>query len=269
MLTNNLVILFKTLRGVKRRRTRCWSLDGEWSQFSGSTDTMTRKSQLHPVSRHDVVWLQWKLVIFLYVALSLLSLVSIHLQYYSLTTLPPPALRRWDSYPPPHILRRQRPSEGRLPFLISAWSSAWLSVGQILQGFVLRLCLWSAPVTGCFLSLQESRLYASGNFLQGADQANFSVYVHSQPGFVFNEETTRSQYFYNRQLNNSINVSVVHVIIDDLNLSTLVRKKWIFFSWNNSIKLGVVYVFGDLNISTPIKTNRVCFEDYEHMSKVS
>lgn len=180
-----------------------------------------------------------------------------------------PALRRWDSYPPPHILRRQRPSEGRLPFLISAWSSAWLSVGQILQGFVLRLCLWSAPVTGCFLSLQESRLYASGNFLQGADQANFSVYVHSQPGFVFNEETTRSQYFYNRQLNNSINVSVVHVIIDDLNLSTLVRKKWIFFSWNNSIKLGVVYVFGDLNISTPIKTNRVCFEDYEHMSEGS
>lgn len=103
-------------------------------------------------------------------------------------------------------------------------------MGQILQGFVLRLCLWSAPGTGCFLSLQESRLYASGNFLQGADQANFSVYVHSQPGFVFNEETTRSQYFYNRQLNNSINVSVVHVIIDDLNLSTLVRKKWIFFS---------------------------------------
>ncbi|KAL0654196.1 hypothetical protein Bca4012_096887 [Brassica carinata] len=43
-------------------------------------------------------------------------------------------------------------------------------------------------------------------FFKGADQANFSVYIHSQPGFVFNEETTRSHYFYNRQLNNSINV---------------------------------------------------------------
>ncbi|KAJ4896828.1 hypothetical protein Rs2_23622 [Raphanus sativus] len=58
-----------------------------------------------------------------------------------------------------------------------------------------------------FCGTDSSRLYASGNFLQGADQANFSVYVHSQPGFVFNEETTRSQYFYNRQLNNSINVT--------------------------------------------------------------
>ncbi|CDY66259.1 BnaAnng21940D [Brassica napus] len=43
-------------------------------------------------------------------------------------------------------------------------------------------------------------------YSNGADQANFSVYVHSQPDFVFNEETTRSHYFYNRQLNNSINV---------------------------------------------------------------
>ncbi|WZZ83587.1 hypothetical protein YC2023_104159 [Brassica napus] len=50
---------------------------------------MTRKSQLHPVSRHGVVWLPWKLVIFLYVALSLLSLLSIHLQYYSVTMLEP------------------------------------------------------------------------------------------------------------------------------------------------------------------------------------
>ena len=48
--------------------------------------------------------------------------------------------------------------------------------------------------------------------LKGVDQANYSVYVHSVPGFVFNEETTRSEYFYNRQLNNSIKVSVVHYL---------------------------------------------------------
>jgi hypothetical protein len=43
-------------------------------------------------------------------------------------------------------------------------------------------------------------------FFKGVDHANFSIYIHSVPGFVFNEETTRSQYFYNRQLNNSIKV---------------------------------------------------------------
>ncbi|XP_013708638.2 glycosyltransferase BC10 [Brassica napus] len=131
---------------------------------------MTRKSQLHPVSRHGVVWLPWKLVIFLYVALSLLSLLSIHLQYYSVTMLEPLSVA--GSHIPPRKYPRDCP---KVAFL--------------------------------FLTRRDLPLdFMWDRFFKGADQANFSVYIHSQPGFVFNEETTRSHYFYNRQLNNSINV---------------------------------------------------------------
>ncbi|CAN6902239.1 unnamed protein product [Brassica oleracea] len=133
-------------------------------------DTMTRKLQLHPVSRHGVVWLPWKLVIFLYVALSLLSLLSIHLQYYSVTMLEPLSVA--GSHIPPRKYPGDRP---KVAFL--------------------------------FLTRRDLPLdFMWDRFFKGADQANFSVYIHSQPGFVFNEETTRSHYFYNRQLNNSINV---------------------------------------------------------------
>lgn len=44
--------------------------------------------------------------------------------------------------------------------------------------------------------------------LQNADVANFSIYVHSEPGFVFDESTTKSAFFHNRQLKNSIKVKV-------------------------------------------------------------
>ncbi|KAK2984921.1 hypothetical protein RJ640_005662, partial [Escallonia rubra] len=43
-------------------------------------------------------------------------------------------------------------------------------------------------------------------FFENADVANFSIYIHSEPGFVFDESTTRSAFFYNRQLRNSIKV---------------------------------------------------------------
>ncbi|KAG6754611.1 hypothetical protein POTOM_040403 [Populus tomentosa] len=39
-----------------------------------------------------------------------------------------------------------------------------------------------------------------------ADTGNFSIYVHSEPGFEFDESTTRSRFFYGRQLKNSIQV---------------------------------------------------------------
>ncbi|KAG2300965.1 hypothetical protein Bca52824_037437 [Brassica carinata] len=133
---------------------------------------MTRKSQLHPVSRHGVVWLQWKLVIFLYVALSLLSLLCIHLQYYSVTMLEPLSVAG------SHIHIRPRQYSGDRP-----------------------------KVAFLFLARRDLPLdFVWDRFFKGADQANFSVYIHSRPGFVFNEETTRSQYFYNRQLNHSIKV---------------------------------------------------------------
>lgn len=43
-------------------------------------------------------------------------------------------------------------------------------------------------------------------FFKGDVEGRFSIYVHSRPGFVFNKVTTRSPFFYGRQVNNSIQV---------------------------------------------------------------
>ncbi|XP_071714019.1 glycosyltransferase BC10-like [Rutidosis leptorrhynchoides] len=43
-------------------------------------------------------------------------------------------------------------------------------------------------------------------FFENGDAANYSIYVHSEPGFIFDETTTRSSFFYDRQLTNSIKV---------------------------------------------------------------
>ncbi|XP_058723750.1 glycosyltransferase BC10-like [Vicia villosa] len=45
-----------------------------------------------------------------------------------------------------------------------------------------------------------------GAFFQNGDVSNFSIYVHSMPGFVLDESTSRSHFFYGRQLSNSIQV---------------------------------------------------------------
>ncbi|XP_024629580.1 glycosyltransferase BC10 isoform X3 [Medicago truncatula] len=42
-------------------------------------------------------------------------------------------------------------------------------------------------------------------FFRGGDN-NFSIFVHPRPGFVLNEATTRSSYFLNRQVNDSIQI---------------------------------------------------------------
>ncbi|CAL5391163.1 unnamed protein product [Camellia sinensis] len=44
-------------------------------------------------------------------------------------------------------------------------------------------------------------------FFQNGDVANFSIYIHSRPGFVFNEKTTRSAFFHDREVRNSIQVT--------------------------------------------------------------
>ncbi|XVE78430.1 hypothetical protein DITRI_Ditri13aG0144400 [Diplodiscus trichospermus] len=46
-----------------------------------------------------------------------------------------------------------------------------------------------------------------GSFFKDVDMEMFSIYVHSEPGFVFNESNTQSAFFYGRQLNNSIQVA--------------------------------------------------------------
>ncbi|KAJ6338762.1 hypothetical protein OIU76_008256 [Salix suchowensis] len=44
------------------------------------------------------------------------------------------------------------------------------------------------------------------SFFKNVDAAKFSIYIHSTPGFLFNETTTRSAFFHGRQLNYSIQV---------------------------------------------------------------
>ncbi|KAL8471291.1 hypothetical protein ACS0TY_028805 [Phlomoides rotata] len=43
-------------------------------------------------------------------------------------------------------------------------------------------------------------------FFQGDVENRFSIYVHSRPGFLLNRVTTRSSFFLNRQINDSIQV---------------------------------------------------------------
>ncbi|CAH9088149.1 unnamed protein product [Cuscuta epithymum] len=43
-------------------------------------------------------------------------------------------------------------------------------------------------------------------FFQGDAENKFSIHVHSRPGFLFTKVTTRSVYFWNRQVNDSIQV---------------------------------------------------------------
>ncbi|KAF4381595.1 glycosyltransferase BC10 isoform X2 [Cannabis sativa] len=59
-----------------------------------------------------------------------------------------------------------------------------------------------------FLFIARNRLPLDivwDDFFQGGEN-KFSVYVHSRPGFLFNKATTRSAYFLNRQVNDSIQV---------------------------------------------------------------
>ncbi|PIA58226.1 hypothetical protein AQUCO_00500282v1 [Aquilegia coerulea] len=42
--------------------------------------------------------------------------------------------------------------------------------------------------------------------LQGDEEQKFSILIHSRPGFIFNKGTTRSAYFYDRQISDSIQV---------------------------------------------------------------
>ncbi|KAG1368155.1 putative glycosyltransferase BC10 [Cocos nucifera] len=60
-----------------------------------------------------------------------------------------------------------------------------------------------------FLFLARSNLpldFLWHAFFQNAEKRNYSIYVHSEPGFVFDESTTRSPFFYGRQLNRSVKV---------------------------------------------------------------
>ena len=94
---------------------------------------------------------------------------------------------------------RRRPQD-RLPFSRSPQSPSRFSLGLFLRGFLLFILFCEC------MSFPMLNAWLCGNS-QNADVANFSIYVHSAPGFVFNESTSRSTFFRDRQLKNSIQVS--------------------------------------------------------------
>ncbi|KGN63418.2 hypothetical protein Csa_021956 [Cucumis sativus] len=66
-----------------------------------------------------------------------------------------------------------------------------------------------SPPKIAFLFLTRKKLpldFLWANFFKNGDQAKFSIYIHSQPGFVYDKSNTKSPIFYNRQLNNSVQV---------------------------------------------------------------
>lgn len=60
-----------------------------------------------------------------------------------------------------------------------------------------------------FLFIARNRLPLDmlwDEFFKGDKENRFSIFVHSRPGFLFNKATTRSTYFLDRQINDSIQV---------------------------------------------------------------
>ncbi|PSS04688.1 DNA polymerase epsilon subunit B like [Actinidia chinensis var. chinensis] len=130
---------------------------------------MTKKTSLPPISTRHVFRFGLKLAISLSISLCVFALLRI--QYDSQSEL----------YSSSSVHRRSRVS----------------SIG------------FEGPPKIAFLFLARRDLpidFLWGSFFENADVANFSVYVHSEPGFVFDESTTRSAFFYNRELPNSIQV---------------------------------------------------------------
>ncbi|KAJ3670696.1 hypothetical protein LUZ60_008122 [Juncus effusus] len=61
-----------------------------------------------------------------------------------------------------------------------------------------------------FLFLARSNLpldFVWDTFFKNAEPDKFSIYIHSEPGHVFDESTTKSPFFYNRQLKTSLKVT--------------------------------------------------------------
>ncbi|THF96681.1 hypothetical protein TEA_004772 [Camellia sinensis var. sinensis] len=136
---------------------------------------MAKKTSLPPpISKRKLLWFSWKLVIALSISLCVLALLR--LQHYSQSQL---------SFP-------------------SSSSSLVVRRSRILNS------QFEGPPKVAFLFLTRRNLPLDvlwGCFFENADVGNFSIYIHSEPGFVFDESTTRSAFFYNRQLTNMIKVA--------------------------------------------------------------
>ncbi|KAK8517280.1 hypothetical protein V6N13_092564 [Hibiscus sabdariffa] len=133
---------------------------------------MTKKSAAAPVPVRHVIWLGWIIVVFLSFALCFWALLRLHFS---------PGISL-----PTNSLSRAR-----------------------LRSRIPRYNNFNGTPKIAFLFLSRFNLpldFLWGSFFENADTANFSIYIHSAPGFVFDESTSRSRFFYNRQLTDSIQV---------------------------------------------------------------
>ncbi|KAJ7967729.1 Core-2/I-branching beta-1,6-N-acetylglucosaminyltransferase family protein [Quillaja saponaria] len=120
-----------------------------------------------PIVGRHVIWFSWKLVITFSASLCVFALFRFHYQPADLSFSTPLTRIRYS--------HEEFHGRAKIAFLFLACRNLPLDF------------LW-------------------GSFFENADVANFSIYIHSAPGFVFDESTTRSHFFYGRQLSNSIQV---------------------------------------------------------------
>ena len=160
---------------------------------------MTKKAP--PVATRHVIRFRWKVVIVFSVALCLLALLRLHSQPDPLSISRSRSRISRDNVfsGPPKIaflflVRRNLP----LDFL---WATFFEVFFFLFLNFLRKIFLR--------LILIFCLIFFFKFWLQNADTANFSIYIHSAPGFVFDESTTRSHYFHGRQLRNSIQVTMV------------------------------------------------------------
>ncbi|CAM8903166.1 hypothetical protein QQ045_012167 [Rhodiola kirilowii] len=99
-------------------------------------------------------------------------------------------------------------------FMIGGLTLIWLNSQSESDAIkdarrMLRYRGYDGPPRVAFLFLARRNLpldFLWGSFFEGAEEKTFSIYVHSEPGFAFDESTTRSSCFYGRELKNSIQV---------------------------------------------------------------
>ncbi|CAA6671285.1 unnamed protein product [Spirodela intermedia] len=72
-----------------------------------------------------------------------------------------------------------------------------MKVVSVMSGLI---CLFT------FLRIQSPFQTSSFYTEKNGDAEKFSIYIHSKPGFIFDASTTRSSYFYGRQLRESVRV---------------------------------------------------------------
>jgi hypothetical protein len=113
------------------------------------------------------------------------------------------------------------PRQGRLPLHRPRGGAARLPLGHLLPRKRLPLLLIDASVLLFVGRVQPpvpllcSESLIAFVFRQNGEEGKFSVYVHSAPGFQLDRTTTRSPYFYGRQLARSIKVAPPLIIFYD------------------------------------------------------